>query len=181
MSGLILLERFDDTLTVDSAITGSYASSTTASHLAGLTVEEILDGAYYGTRSVSVSSPYTVTFSHSALESFVIGLGYDVEIKTMPVEPRMAQGSVIGVNKRVLQTDALVYESQNMSVNGKAVSFPELEWIPDTARTRITKYTGLKTLHGLLGFNKTGQITITQTAPLSLNLLGIEYRVSIGD
>lgn len=176
-----LLERFDDTLTVDSAITGSYASSTTASHLAGLTVEEILDGAYYNTRSVLVSSPYTVTFSYPALESFVIGLGYDVEIKTMPVEPRMAQGSVIGVNKRVLQTDALVYESQNMSVNGKAVSFPNLEPIPGAARNRIAKYTGLKTLHGLLGFNKTGQITITQTAPLSLNLLGIEYRVSIGD
>jgi hypothetical protein len=93
----------------------------------------------------------------------------------------MAQGSVIGVNKRVLQTDALVYESQNMSVNGKAVSFPNLEPIPGAARNRIAKYTGLKTLHGLLGFNKTGQITITQTAPLSLNLLGIEYRVSIGD
>lgn len=176
-----LLERFDDTLTVDSAVTGSYASSTTASHLAGLTVEQILDGAYYNTLTVLVSSPYTVTFSRDALESFVIGLGYDVEIKTMPVEPRMAQGSVIGVNKRVLQTDALVYESQNMSINGKVVPFLDLENIPGSLSTRVLKYTGLKTLHGLLGFNKTGQITVTQSAPLSLNLLGIEYRVSIGD
>jgi len=176
-----LLERFDDTLTVDSAVTGSYASSTTASHLAGLTVQQIVDGDYVGTQTVLVSSPYTVTLARSALESFAIGLGYDVEIKTMPVEPRMAQGSVIGVNKRVLQTDALVYESQNMSINGKVVPFNDLENIPGSLNTRVLKYTGLKTLHGLLGFNKTGQITVTQSNPLNLNLLGIEYRVSIGD
>jgi hypothetical protein len=46
---------------------------------------------------------------------------------------------------------------------------------------RSVPFTGTKTAHGLLGFSRTGQITITQTVPLKLTLLGLEYRMSVGD
>ena len=45
----------------------------------------------------------------------------------------------------------------------------------------IHLFTGIKTVHGLLGFSRTGQITITQTVPLKLTLLGLEYRMSVGE
>jgi hypothetical protein len=47
--------------------------------------------------------------------------------------------------------------------------------------TPIDQFTGIKTVHGLLGFSRTGQITITQTVPLKLTLLGLEYRMSVGE
>lgn len=44
----------------------------------------------------------------------------------------------------------------------------------------IAEYTGLKTAHGLLGYANTGQITLTQTDPLPMTVLGLEYKLSTG-
>ena len=66
-----------------------------------------------------------------------------------------------------------------MSLNGKLVPFRNFGvGVLDSA---IQEYTGTKTVSGLLGFDKTGQITISQTAPLKLTVLGLEYRMSVGD
>ena len=45
----------------------------------------------------------------------------------------------------------------------------------------VNEFTGTKTVRGLLGFSQTSQITVTQSVPLKLTLLGLEYRVSIGN
>jgi len=39
----------------------------------------------------------------------------------------------------------------------------------------------MKTAHGFLGFNQTGQITISQSVPLKMTVLGLEYRLSVGN
>lgn len=172
------LERFDSTLTVDSAKSGGAAASTTMSHLQGKTVQIIRDGVVEPQQTVP-ASPYTITFERAATSSHQVGLAYDVVIRTMPAEPRLAQGTLLGTKKRILQVDAVVYESQNMSLNGKLVPFRNFGvGVLDSA---IQEYTGTKTVSGLLGFDKTGQITISQTAPLKLTVLGLEYRMSIGD
>ena len=44
----------------------------------------------------------------------------------------------------------------------------------------IAEYTGLKTAHGLLGYANSGQITLTQTDPLPMTVLGLEYKLSTG-
>ncbi len=44
----------------------------------------------------------------------------------------------------------------------------------------VAEYTGLKTAHGLLGYANTGQITLTQTDPLPMTVLGLEYKLSSG-
>jgi hypothetical protein len=83
------------------------------------------------------------------------------------------------VQKRILQVDAIVYETQSMAVNGQEISFTAFGGAAlDQA---IVPFTGTKTAHGLLGFSKTGQITITQNIPLKMTLLGLEYRMSVGD
>ena len=177
-SDVYYLERFDPTLTVDSAVSGGAAASTTAAHLEGETVQIIRDGIVEPEQTVP-ASPYTVTFDRAATSSYQVGLEYTVEIKTMPAEPRLAQGTLLGTKKRILQVDAVVYESQNMSLNGKLVPFRNFGvGVLDSA---IQEYTGTKTVSGLLGFDKTGQITISQTAPLKLTVLGLEYRMSVGD
>jgi hypothetical protein len=172
------LEKFDKTLTLDSALTGGAASSVNVTQLEDKSISIIRDGAIENNQTVPVS-PYTITFSTPAATSYEVGLNYEVLIVTMPTEPRLRSGSVQGVKKRIIQIDALVYESQSMNINN--VEIPFRNFGEDVLDKPIEDYTGIKTLGGLLGFSNTGQITVRQTVPLKMTLLGLEYRMSIGN
>lgn len=170
------LEQFDDDVTLDSAKTGGAASSVSIGHLHGKTLEIIRDGIVEPSQT---TPPYTVTFETAATTSYQVGLNYTVTVKTMPAEPQLAQGSVQAKKKRIVQVDAIVYETQNMTINDKLVSFRNFgESVLDSA---VQEFTGTKTMHGLLGFSGTGQITISQTVPLKMTVLGIEYHMSVGN
>ena len=173
------LERFDGTLTTDSAVTGTTGSNVALQHLANKGVKVIRDGVVESDKLVPSVSPYTVVFDSAATSSFEVGLSYDVTVKTMPAEPRLAGGSVQGVKKRIIQIDALVFETQNMTINSKEIAFRNFgENVLDIP---VQTFTGTKTAHGFLGFSSTGQITISQSEPLKMTLLGLEYRLSVGN
>lgn len=172
------LEKFNESLTLDSAKSGSAASSVTMSHLEGKTVEIVRDGVLEPSQTVP-ASPYTITFGTAATSSHQVGLNYDITIKTMPAEPALPQGTVQGVNKRIVQVDAIVHETQNMTINGKPVAFRQFG--ASVLGQPVQEFTGTKTVHGLLGFSNTGQITISQSVPLKMTVLGIEYRMSVGN
>jgi hypothetical protein len=172
------LELFSEDLTTDSAKSGGAAASVTMDHLEAKEVQVIRDGVIEPAQTVP-ASPYTVTFETASTSSYEVGLDFDVEIKTMPAEPRLAQGTIQGTKKRILQIDAIVYETQNMNINGKEVAFRQFGvGVLDTA---VQAFTGTKTVSGVLGFTSTGQITITQSAPQKMTLLGLEYRMSVGN
>ena len=173
-----MLERFDETVVTDSAKTGGAASSVTMDHLEGETVSIIRDGIVEAEQVVG-ASPYTVTFASPATSTYEVGLNYTVQAKTMPAEPQLASGSVVGVKKRILQVDALLNKTQNMSINGQLVSFRKFG--EDVLDEPIAEFTGLKTVHGLLGYDASGQITITQTKPMKMTVLGLEYKMSVGN
>jgi hypothetical protein len=173
------LEKFDRDTFVDSALTGGAASSVNVAHLPNTEVQIIRDGFFDVSQTVPASSPYTVTFSNPATSSYQVGLNYTVTAVTMPAEPRLAQGTVYGVQKRILQVDAIVYETQSMAINGQEIPFTAFGGA--ALDQSIVPFTGTKTAHGLLGFSKTGQITVTQNIPLKMTLLGLEYRISLGD
>ena len=173
------LERFDGTLTTDSATTGTTGANVAMEHLANKGVKVIRDGVVEADKLVPSVSPYTVVFDSAATSSFEVGLSYDVTVKTMPAEPNLAGGSVQGVKKRIIQIDALVFETQNMTINSKEIAFRNFgESVLDIP---VQEFTGTKTAHGFLGFSSTGQITVSQSAPLKMTLLGLEYRLSVGN
>ena len=173
------LERFDGTLTTDSAVTGTTGSNVALQHLANKGVKVIRDGVVESDKLVPSVSPYTVVFDSAATSSFEVGLSYDVTVKTMPAEPRLAGGSVQGVKKRIIQIDALVFETQNMTINSKEIAFRNFgENVLDIP---VQTFTGTKTAHGFLGFSSTGQITISQSEPLKMTLLGLEFRLCVGN
>ena len=172
------LEKFDQTLTLDSAKTGTAASSTTMDHLEGETVEIVRDGVVEPTQTVP-ASPFTITFANAATSDFQVGLEYTVQAKTMPTEPVLGSGSVQGVKKRIVQVDALLNETKDLVINGKQISFRNFG--TGVLDTPIQAFTGLKTAHGILGYSATGQITLTQNVPLPMTVLGLEYKLSIGN
>lgn len=177
-STVYYLEKFNESLTLDSAKTGAAASSVTMAHLNGKTVEIVRDGVLEASQTVP-ASPHTVTFASAATSSHQVGLDYSVTLKTMPAEPKLPQGTVQGINKRIVQVDAIVHKTQNMSINGKLVPFRQFG--TGVLGQPVQEFTGTKTVHGLLGFSNTGQITITQSVPLKMTVLGIEYRMSVGN
>ena len=173
-----LLEKFDPDLTLDSAKTGGAASSVNMTQLRGETVQIVRDGVVEAEQVVP-ASPYTITFATAATSSYEVGLNYTVTARTMPAEPVLASGSVQGFKKRIVQVDAIVNNTQAMTINNKQVSFRAFG--EDVLDTAVVPFTGIKTVHGLLGYSGTGQITITQTVPLKMIVLGLEYRLSVGN
>ena len=173
-----MLEKFDPSLTLDSVKSGGAASSVTMDQLQGKTVQIIRDGVLEPEQVVP-ASPYTITFALPATSSYQVGLNYTVTARTMPAEPVLSSGSVQGFKKRIIQVDAIVNSTQDMTINGKQVSFRNFgENVLDSA---VEPFTGIKTMHGLLGFSGTGQITISQSVPLEMIVLGLEYRLSVGN
>lgn len=170
------VETFDNTLNTDSAVYSASASATgAAAHLENAILNVIVDGVVLSNETVSSGS---VTFDRASASSYEIGLPFVMTVKTMPVEPKLQSGNLKGFKKRILEVNAEVYQSQAMSINGQLVAFRQFgESVLDSP---ITAFTGVKTIGPLLGYNKEGAITVSQTVPLDLNLLALDYKLSVG-
>ena len=173
-----MLEKFNPDLTVDSAKSGGAASSVTMDHLEAKEVDIIRDGIVEATQTVP-ATPFTITFDRAATTDYQVGLDYTISVKTMPTEPVLQSGSVQGVRKRIVQVDAIVNETKDLVINGKQISFRNFG--VGVLGQAIQPFTGVKTAHGILGYSATGQITLTQNVPLAMTVLGLEYKLSVGN
>ena len=171
------VEVFDSDTLLDCSTTGGAASSVAMAHLQAETVKVIRDGVVEPDQVVP-GSPYTVTFAQPATASYQVGLNFTPSVVTLPVEPSLASGSLRGFKKRIFEVNAEVFETQAMTINGKEVPFRRFG--DDILDSSVEDFTGIKTLHGILGYSYDGQITIGQEVPLKMNLLGIDYKVSVG-
>ena len=167
------VEVFDSNYLTDCAKQGGAVASLDMSHIDGRTVNVISDG--YVEENQTADS--VVTFINTPTTSCEVGLPIDVEIKTMPVEVATQTGTRIGFKKRIVEVNALILETQNLVINGNLVPIRNLG--AGALDSPVPEFTGTKTLHGILGYNNDGQITVTQSAPLKLTLLGLEYKVSV--
>jgi hypothetical protein len=148
------------------ANTPSGASITGLSHIEGKTVKVIIDDAMSADATVSSGAIVVSTLPTSYIE---IGLNYTPTIKTMPVELKLPSGNIIGQKKRIVDATALVYLSQNLTLDAKEFAFIAAQF-----------FTGKKRRKPMLGYDREGQLTFSQSAPLFFTLLGIEYKVSVG-
>ena len=170
------VEKFEDGLLTDCAITGGAVSSVTAAHLVGKTVNLLLDGLVQADKVVGAGG--SVALPRPSVTSYETGLPIAVEARTMPVEVKLQTGTRVGFKKRIVEVNAMVYETQHLKINGIEVPFRTF----DTANildNPVPAITGTKVLNGILGYNNEAKITITQNFPLKFTLLGMEYKVSV--
>ena len=170
------VERFDSTLLTDSAVTGGVSSTASMSHVVGKEVNILLDGIVQANQTVPGGG--TVTFPRASTSSYEVGLPITVQATTMPIDLKIQSGTRLGFKKRIVEVNALVYETQNMVINGIEVPFRSFDTV-STLDADVPDYTGTKVLHGILGYSNEAKITITQSAPLKLTLLGLEYKVGV--
>lgn len=171
------VEIFDANALLDCSVVGGAASSVDMSHLEGDTVKVIRDGIVEPDQVVGIS-PFTVTFATAASTSHEVGLNFTPEVKTLPVEPNLPSGSIKGFKKRIFEINAELFETQSLTIDNKLIAFRQFG--ANVFGSAVPEYTGIKTLHGLLGYTYDGQITIGQEVPLKMTLLGIDYKVSVG-
>ena len=128
------LEVFDDDRTTDSAIQyysgavsgQSLPGSTTAgslSHLEAKTVKIVRDDIVDTDDTVSSGN---VTLGDTASTYVEVGLNYSVEVTTQPVELRLPTGSMQATKRRILEVSPIMYQTQNLTIEGKEVPTQEV-------------------------------------------------------
>jgi len=170
------VERFDETLLTDCSVTGTTSSTISASHLIGKSVDIVLDDVPQPRQTVPGGG--TLTFARTPTATSEVGLPINIRVVTMPADLKIQTGTRIGFKKRIVEVHALVLETQNLVINNIQVPFRAF----DTAGTldaAVQAYTGTKVLHGILGYSQEVKLTITQSAPLKMTLLGMEYKISV--
>lgn len=170
------VEVFDSTLKTDCAFTGGAASGATGLPHIGKSVNVIADGSVLANETVSGAG--AITFDRPSTTSYEVGLGFTVQVKTLPIEPRMSVGTRIGFKKRIVEINAILYKTQDLTINNIPVPIRTLD-TQDILDNAVPEFTGTKVINGILGYTSDAQITVTQSAPLKLTLLGLEYKLSV--
>jgi hypothetical protein len=168
------LERFESDIFTDCAFTGGAASGASSLPHEGKDLNVIADGNVLGDETVSSGS---ITFDRASTTSYEVGLPFNVEVTTMPVEKDIGTGTRLGFKKRIVEINAILDSTQHLSLNGTLVPIRSFDTV-GTLDSATTEYTGIKTLHGKLGYSREATVSVTQEYPLKMTLLGLEYKVS---
>lgn len=168
------LERFDNTIFTDCAFIGGAASSASSLPHAGESLNVITDGVPQENAVVAGGS---VTFTRPSTTKYEVGLPFTVYAKTMPVEIKLQSGTRTGFKKRIMQVNAIVDDTQHLSINNQPVPFRNFD--SPVLDLPIQEFTGIKRLDGVRGYAREAAIEISQTLPLKMTLLGLEYKVAV--
>ena len=168
------VELFQNTLYTDCAFTGGAAASASSLPHEGETLNVICDGVPQGDEVVSSGS---ITFDRASATSYEVGLPMTVYAKTMPAEISIGTGTRIGFKKRIVQVNVVVNDSQHLNINAQPIPFRNFD--TDMLDEPVPEFTGIKRLDGVRGYSRDAAIEITQTLPLKLTLLGLEYKIAV--
>tara|TARA_X000001388_G_scaffold58054_1_gene43303 strand:- start:4982 stop:7024 length:2043 start_codon:yes stop_codon:yes gene_type:complete len=165
------LQYFSGATSPDQSLPGSTTVSS-LSHLEAKTVKVLRDGFVLLDKTVS-SSAITIDVAPSTYVE--VGLDYTVEVKTLPSEPGLSTGPVQSRKRRIMEVTPILKSTQNVNINGFDVHFRTLS---DTLGTTISSFSGRKRIGPLLGYSETAQITFSQSQPLFMTVLSVEYKLS---
>jgi hypothetical protein len=169
------VELFRDDFYTDCGFAGASASGATGLPHIGKSLNVIVDGSVLNNATVSAGGQ--VLFDREAVTSYEVGLPFTVYAKTLPVQLKLQTGDRFGFKKRIVEINAAVNETQHLILNNNAVPFRAFDnpLLDDPEPT----FTGLKRVNGVLGYSREAAIEISQTLPLKMTLLGLEYKVAV--
>ena len=180
------IETFDDDRTTDASI--QYYANPTApdqalptnlvagalSHLEGKDVKIIRDDIIDNDDEVDGSDVALGAVPSSYVE---VGLDFTPTVVTQPFEPRLPSGSSQNIRRRILEVTPILDRTQNLTIQSKEVP---LQSLPLSGTGSVPTYTGPKKQQGYLGYTRDAQITISQSQPVFMTVLALDYKVSVG-
>jgi hypothetical protein len=170
------LEKIDNSVYTDSALTSTSHSSATVTgldHLEGETVKVKLGGAVQ-TDAVVSSGSITLDRTPSA-ETLEVGLEYNPTITTMPVNDGFQDGPTLNREKRIVRCTINRYQSLGIFVNGERL--PDRQLDVDTFDAVPSPHDDVTEIY-LNGWSQKAQVTITQEDPVPMTILALDLEVS---
>ena len=128
------------------------------------------DFFYYG--SGIVQSDGSVTFPSPAA-ACDIGIDYDITVETLPQDVRLGDGVLTGKPRKIGKAVLELSTTYNVTINSNQVLIGSN---PNDDTTGLQSLTGKKEVH-TLGYEKDPTLTVSQTAPLPMRVLGITSEV----
>ena len=168
------MERFEDGLFTDCAFTGGAAASASGLPHEGEVLDVICDGAVQDQETVASGE---VTFQRASTTAFEVGLPIPVLVRTMPVEIRLQTGTRIAFKKRLVQINAIVENTQHLNLNNNPVPFRNFD--NPLLDEPVPSFSGVKRLDGVRGYSREIAVEVTQTLPLKMTLLALEYKLAV--
>ena len=169
------VEALDNAYYTDASKQVTQSSSATVSGLSHLNGQSCRVRADSSVMNNATPSSGSITLSRAAT-NIEVGLNFDVTIKTMPSAVTLQSGPISVKKRRISRVSAQLHESSGLKVNGKAV--PNKNLGANVLGQAPESFTGIKTLP-VLGYSKAAQVTVTQTDPLPLTLLGLTVELQV--
>ena len=139
----------------------------------GAEVDVISATDYLGKFTVS-GGQVDVSAVDASLTSCQVGFGFDVELKTNPIDVNTAIGPETGQPRSLSRVILDLSETLSVSVNNKKLIIRKVNNDFSQPRQAVT---GKREFY-LLGYNKDPQVTVTQTAPMFIQVNGLVAEVS---
>jgi len=167
------VEYLDSTLNMDSSlsglINGADGTLTNLDHLEGESVQILVGDAVYPNQTVS-NGQISVTLPSTSGQHLVeVGLGYTSKLVTMKIEAGANAGTAQNRPKRFNEIAVRLHETVGVTINGDQIPFRSSA---TPVGQNIPEFTGDKKVTNL-GWDTDGQVTIEQTQPLPMTVLGI--------
>lgn len=169
------LEQLDAATFTDSNVTKTLSpAGVTVSGIPatmnGETLRVKADGAVVAD-AVTTAGSLTLAAAATSVE---VGMNYDVRIKTMPLNIDFQNGPILTRKKRIVRIVLDVYESLGIYVDDELLA--DRLFGTGVLDTTPLPFTGIKDIHKM-GWTDLAQVTIKQTDPLPLMLLGLSLEV----
>lgn len=129
-------------------------------------VLQVIDGDNFVGEFTVASGNIDVSGTDNTLTTVEIGKKFDVTLKTNPIEAAMANGPVTGLPRGISSVFLDLNETLSCKVNSTNLV------VRTVASPQPTPFTGKKEFR-ILGYSTDPQVTITQDAPLNLQINGL--------
>ena len=129
----------------------------------------VIDGNNYVGEFTVAGGNLDVSSVDSTLSSAEIGFKFNLELKTNPIDSNLGNGPLTGIPRGLGSVIVDLNNTLSISVNGTALVIRN---VTDDLSLEQSSFTGKKEFR-LFGYNRDPQITITQTAPLDLQINGL--------
>ena len=171
-----ILCEFDSSFNTDMAKTysGSNGVFSVSSDFANGAVLDVVSGTHYLGQFTVAGGNIDVSAVDNSLSSAEIGFKFDVTLKTNPIDTVAQQGPMTGEPRSMNKVILDLSNTLSVSVNSNNLIIRQVTDDLSLARQAVT---GKKEFR-LLGYSKDPQVTISQSAPLSLQVNSLVAEVT---
>ena len=171
----LFLEQFDKDMKMDFCddFTGSSGVFSVSSHFANGATVDVVDGTEYLGNFTVAGGNATVT-SVKASTSAQIGYKFTPELKTLPIDAAVAGGPLTGQPRKITRVILDLEDTLSVSVNGTDLI---LRTVQQDQSQAVAAVSGKREFR-VLGYSKDPRVTVTQSAPLALQINGLVAEVA---